>query len=139
LPPKPVRRAYDFHGNTGNGFHHEPAGARLFTVGVIVYMENTSTLLGGVAYIVWALIAFREFMDRDKPRARWAKKCLLISAFTSILAGVAVALVINHRADFYISRALLRQLRTDFEGVTIGLLIALLLSGQLSKKKPPEQ
>ena len=67
------------------------------------------------------------------------KACLLISAVIAALAGVADALVFNHRVDAYISPALLRQLRTDFEGVTIGLLIALLLSGQLSKKKPPSQ
>jgi threonine/homoserine/homoserine lactone efflux protein len=102
-------------------------------------MNDTFRLFVGVAYIIWALIAFREFMDRDKPRARWAKTCLLISAVTAILAGVAIALVINRRADAYISPALLRQLRTSFEGVTIGLLFALVLSGQLSKKKPPEQ
>jgi len=89
--------------------------------------------------MVWALIAFREFMDRDKPRASWAKTCLIISAITAALAGVAIALVSNGRADAYISHALLRQLRTDFEGVTMGLVFALLLSGQLSKKKPPEQ
>jgi threonine/homoserine/homoserine lactone efflux protein len=93
----------------------------------------------GVCYIIWAFIAFREFVDRERPHARWAKTCLLISAVTAILAGVATALVVNRRADAYISPALLRQLRTDFEGVTIGLLFALLLSGQLSKKKPPEQ
>ena len=112
--------------------------AQLSTLGVILDMHNTSTMFVGVAYIVWALIAFREFMDRDKPRARWAKTCLIISAITAALAGVATALVSNGRADAYISHALLRQLRTDFEGVTIGLLFALLLSGQLSKKKPPE-
>ena len=108
-------------------------------VGVIVGMHDTFELVVGVAYIIWALVAFREFMDRDKPKARWAKICLVISAITAALAGVAIALVVNGRADAYISLALLRQLRTDFEGVTIGLLFALVLSGQLSKKKPPEQ
>ena len=96
-------------------------------------MHDTFKLFVGVAYIVWALIAFREFMDRDKPRARWAKTCLIISAITAALAGVAIALVANGRADAYISPALLRQLRTDFEGVTIGLLIALLLSGSFQR------
>jgi hypothetical protein len=101
-------------------------------------MHETIRLFVGVAYIVWAIIAFREFMDRNKPRARWVRTCLIISAVTATLAAIAVALVINRRADAYISQALLRQLRTSFEGVTIGLLLALLLSGQLSKKRPPE-
>jgi hypothetical protein len=78
-------------------------------------------------------------MEREKPHARWAKACLLISAVTATLAGVAIALVVNRRADAWISPAFLQQLRIDFEGVTIGLLLALLLSGQLSKNKPPEQ
>ena len=118
---------------------HSSHVAQLFSLGVIEIMHDTFRMFVGVCYIVWAFIAFREFVDREKPHARWAKACLLISAVTAILAGAAVALVINHRADTYISPALLRQLRTDFEGVTIGLLIALLSSGQLSKKKPPEQ
>jgi len=99
-------------------------------------MHDTFTLFVGVAYIIWALIAFREFMDRDKPHARWAKACLLISAVTAALAGIAIALVVNRRADAYVPPGLIRQLRTSFEGVTIGLLVALLLSGQLSKKRP---
>ena len=111
----------------------------LWTLGVILDMHDTFKMFVGVCYIVWAFIAFREFFEREKPHARWAKACLLISAVTAILSGVAIALVVNHRADNFISPALLRQLRTDFEGVTIGLLIALLLSGQLSKKKPPAQ
>lgn len=102
-------------------------------------MHDTFKMFFGAFYLIWAFIAFREFVDREKPHARWAKACLLISAITAILAGVAIALVVNHRADAYISPDLLRHLRTDFEGVTIGLLIALLLSGQLSKKKPPAQ
>jgi threonine/homoserine/homoserine lactone efflux protein len=111
----------------------------LWTLGGIEIMHDTFRMFVGVVYIIWAFIAFSEFMNREKPHARWAKACLLISAVTAILAAVAIGLVVNRRADVYMSQALLRQLRTDFEGVTIGLLIALLLSGQLSKKKPPEQ
>jgi len=109
------------------------------TLGVIVYMHDTFRLFVGVTYIVWALIAFREFMDRDNPRARWVKACLIISTVIATLAGIVIALEINRRADAYIRPALLRQLGTSFQGVTIGLLLALILSGQLSKKKPPEQ
>lgn len=103
----------------------------------IHYPVNSRTV--GVIYVVWALIAFREFLDRDKPRAHWAKAFLVISAVTAALSGISIALVVNRRADAYISPAILWQLCLLFKGVTIGLFFALLLSGQLSKKKPPVQ
>ena len=100
-------------------------------------MHDTFRLFLGAAYIVWALIAVREFIDPSNPRALWVKACLIVSAVTAALAAVAMALIVNGRANMYISPPALREVRTLFAGVTIGLILALLLSGQLSKKKPP--
>lgn len=102
-------------------------------------MHDKIRLLFGVAYLVWAIIAFRELVDREIPRVRWVKACLAISAVVATLTGIIVALEVNRHADAYIPPAFLRQLGSSFKGVTLGLLLALILSGQLSKKKPPEQ
>ena len=106
-------------------------------------MREGIRLVAGAAFVVLALVAVRAAFDREAGRAPWAKRCLLILAVVAALAGIMEGLVVRGAAvsnhdRFYVRPIRAAQMATSFRGVSLGLLLALALSGQFSPKKPPQ-
>jgi len=101
-------------------------------------MRNYIELAGGAFCVVLALIAFRAAFDRASGRAAWAQKCLLILAVVAALAGIMQGLAVSGRGGLYVRPWRAAHMATSLRGISLGLLVALVLSGQFTARKPPE-
>jgi hypothetical protein len=101
-------------------------------------MHNTFGLVIGAVCMVLALMSIRAFFDRDCSRPRWARQCLVVLAIAAAMAGIMTGLEVSERGGFYIRPSAARHAAGFCRGLTIGLLLALSLSGQWLGKKPPQ-
>ena len=101
-------------------------------------MHDTFGLFIGAVCLVIALMSQRALFDQDRPRLAWAKKCLIVLVVAAAGAGVTVGLEVSGRAGLYVRPAAVHQAAAFCRGLTIGLFLALMLSGQWTGKKPSQ-
>lgn len=93
-------------------------------------MNDTDIWLASLIIVVCAILAFIP-LDKSRTRARWAKTLFLCVAAVGIFMGICEILIHTH----VIRSEPLHRSMHSLRGFCIGLLVALVVSGQLKGSK----
>lgn len=98
-------------------------------------MRITTTLVAGAALAVLAIMSVRAALDKEAPRPDWAAKCLIVVALASASASVITYMDAANLIGPPTTAAVARRSCGMLKGMVIGLMIALVLSGNFTGKQ----
>lgn len=98
-------------------------------------MTITPKLVGGAALAVLTIMSIRAALDKEAMRPDWAAKCFVVLALASASASVITYMDAANLIGSFGTATATRYVGGSLKGVVIGLMIALLWSGNFTGKK----
>jgi hypothetical protein len=91
------------------------------------------------ALVIAGIFAVAAALDKECPRARWAKRSLLLFALVAISAGVITYLLDSGRLGVFVRGSSFRweRVAAALRGMSFGMILVLLESGQFWVKRWP--
>ena len=97
-------------------------------------MTITPKLIGGAAFAVLAIMSARAALEKEAPRPDWAAKCLIVLALSSASASVITYMDAANLIGAFGTATATRNVGISLKGMAIGLMIALVWSGNFTGK-----
>ncbi len=91
------------------------------------------------ALVIAGIFAVVAALDKERPRARWAKASLLLFAVVAVSSGVITYLLDSGRLGVFVrgSSFTWERVAAGLRGMSFGMFLVLLESGQFWIKKQP--